>query len=88
MLTNGIATPTIPAAIAHACLESVPLGKDAALALVDALEPYLEWQSGQFPTLISRDIIGSNTSQTALTRRIRLRITFILHLIYSPNMRL
>lgn len=39
------ATPTIPASIAHACLESVPLNSAAAVELVDAIEPYLEWQS-------------------------------------------
>ncbi|KAH7310470.1 hypothetical protein B0I35DRAFT_74703 [Stachybotrys elegans] len=39
------ATPTVAAALAHECLESVPLGKDAAIELVDAIEPYLEWQS-------------------------------------------
>lgn len=33
------------AALAYECLNSVPLKKDAAIALVDALEPYLEWQS-------------------------------------------
>ncbi|KAJ6443595.1 pyridine nucleotide-disulfide oxidoreductase family protein [Purpureocillium lavendulum] len=37
--------PTVAASLAHECLNSVPLGKDAALKLVDALEPYLEWQS-------------------------------------------
>lgn len=42
------ATPTIAAAIAYECLQSVPLGKEAALAFVDAIEPYLEWQSGMF----------------------------------------
>ncbi|KAI7783505.1 peptidase s41 family protein [Diaporthe eres] len=39
------ATPTIAAAIAHDCLLSVPLGKEAAIELVDSIEPYLEWQS-------------------------------------------
>lgn len=42
------ATPTIAAAIAHDCLLSVPLGKEAAIELVDSIEPYLEWQSGLF----------------------------------------
>lgn len=41
------ATPTIAASIAHDCLLSVPLGKDAALEFVDSIEPYLEWQSGK-----------------------------------------
>ncbi|KAF4628586.1 hypothetical protein G7Y89_g9564 [Cudoniella acicularis] len=39
------ATPTVPASLAHDCLNSVPLNKTAALLLVDAMEPYLEWQS-------------------------------------------
>ncbi|GKT85754.1 peptidase S41 family protein [Colletotrichum tofieldiae] len=38
-------TPTVPAQLAHACLNSVPLGKEAAIELVDSLFPYLEWQS-------------------------------------------
>ncbi|OIW32669.1 peptidase s41 family protein [Coniochaeta ligniaria NRRL 30616] len=42
---NTIATPTVAAALAYECLNSVPLKKDEAIALVDALEPYLEWQS-------------------------------------------
>jgi hypothetical protein len=44
-LTANIATPTVPAQIAFECLNSVPLNTSAALALVDAIEPYLEWQS-------------------------------------------
>ncbi|TVY18750.1 Peptidase S41 family protein ustP [Lachnellula arida] len=39
------ATPTVAASLAHDCLNSVPLNKDAAIALVDSIEPYLEWQS-------------------------------------------
>lgn len=39
------ATPTIPASIAHDCLNSVPLNTDSALKLMDSLKPYLEWQS-------------------------------------------
>lgn len=47
------ATPTIAAAIAHDCLLSVPLGKEAAIELVDSIEPYLEWQSGWYsPSLM------------------------------------
>lgn len=38
--------PTIAASIAHDCLLSVPLGKEAAIELVDSIEPYLEWQTG------------------------------------------
>lgn len=33
------------AEIAHDCLKSIPLGKDAAVELVDAMAPYLSWQS-------------------------------------------
>ncbi len=44
MLTST-ATPLVSADLAHDCLKSVPLNKDAAIALVDAIEPYLEWQS-------------------------------------------
>ena len=40
------ATPTVAAQLAHDCLNSVPLNKEAALELVDAMVPYLEWQSG------------------------------------------
>ncbi|KAG9239743.1 peptidase s41 family protein [Amylocarpus encephaloides] len=39
------ATPTVPAKIAQECLSSVPVAKDAGLKLVDALVPYVEWQS-------------------------------------------
>ncbi|EPE30025.1 ClpP/crotonase [Glarea lozoyensis ATCC 20868] len=39
------ATPQVPARLAQECLSSVPLAKDAGLALVDALVPYIEWQS-------------------------------------------
>ncbi|TVY42547.1 Peptidase S41 family protein [Lachnellula occidentalis] len=39
------ATATVAASLAHDCLNSVPLNKDAAIALVDSMEPYLEWQS-------------------------------------------
>lgn len=40
------ASPTIAASVAYDCLQSVPLGKAAALEFVEAMEPYLEWQSG------------------------------------------
>jgi len=39
------AVPTVAAALAYDCLNSVPLHKDEALALVESLEPYVEWQS-------------------------------------------
>ncbi|OAA67930.1 peptidase s41 family protein [Niveomyces insectorum RCEF 264] len=41
----SVATPTIAAALAYDCLRSVPLHTPEALALVDAIEPYLEWQT-------------------------------------------
>lgn len=36
---------SIPAELAYNCLRSVPLHKDEAVQLVDAIEPYLEWQT-------------------------------------------
>ncbi|KAK1992772.1 hypothetical protein LX36DRAFT_662108 [Colletotrichum falcatum] len=39
------ATQFVPAELAYACLNSVPIVKDAAVELVDSLVPYLEWQS-------------------------------------------
>ncbi|RDW61372.1 hypothetical protein BP5796_11264 [Coleophoma crateriformis] len=45
IVTAPSATPTVDAALAYECLNSVPLNKTAALALVDACEPYIEWQS-------------------------------------------
>ncbi|EFQ34011.1 uncharacterized protein GLRG_09155 [Colletotrichum graminicola M1.001] len=38
-------TPLVPAKLAHACLNSVPIDKDAAIALIDSLVPYMEWQT-------------------------------------------
>ncbi|XP_044721517.1 pyridine nucleotide-disulfide oxidoreductase family protein [Hirsutella rhossiliensis] len=35
----------VPAATAYECLNTVPLDKEAAIALVDSIQPYLEWQS-------------------------------------------
>jgi hypothetical protein len=46
-LTQDAATPTVPAQLAHDCLNSVPLGKESALEFVEALEPYIEFQSGK-----------------------------------------
>lgn len=40
-----IAVPQVPATLAKACLDSVPIGKQEALKLVDSIKPYLEWQS-------------------------------------------
>lgn len=45
------ATPTIAASIAYDCLLSVPLGQEAAIEFVDSIEPYLEWQSGEYLVL-------------------------------------
>ncbi|KAI9050240.1 hypothetical protein LZ554_006377 [Drepanopeziza brunnea f. sp. 'monogermtubi'] len=38
-------TPTVATELAHDCLNSVPLNKTAAIMLVDAMVPYIEWQS-------------------------------------------
>lgn len=46
------ATPTIAASVAYDCLLSVPLGQEAALEFVDSIEPYLEWQSGEWLVLV------------------------------------
>ncbi|ERT01703.1 hypothetical protein HMPREF1624_02957 [Sporothrix schenckii ATCC 58251] len=43
--SNPSAGVSIPAELAYNCLRSVPLHRDAAVQLVDAIEPYLEWQS-------------------------------------------
>lgn len=37
--------PTLPAQVGWDCIQSVPLNKSAALALMDSVEPYLQWQS-------------------------------------------
>ncbi|KAK3956608.1 hypothetical protein QBC32DRAFT_108921 [Pseudoneurospora amorphoporcata] len=42
---NPAATPTVAAALAYECLNSIPLGKAAAIELVDSLRPYIDWQS-------------------------------------------
>ncbi|GKT50867.1 peptidase S41 family protein ustP [Colletotrichum spaethianum] len=39
-------TPTVSAQLAYACLNSVPIIKEAAIEFVDSLFPYLEWQTG------------------------------------------
>ncbi|EPQ64635.1 BgtA-20644 [Blumeria graminis f. sp. tritici] len=44
------AEPTVSAQLAFDCLNSVPLNKTAAIQLVDAIGPYLEWQSGRPPS--------------------------------------
>jgi hypothetical protein len=37
--------PTIPAQVGWDCIQSVPLNNSAAVALMDSLQPYLQWQS-------------------------------------------
>ncbi|KAF2092915.1 hypothetical protein NA57DRAFT_69502 [Rhizodiscina lignyota] len=37
--------PVVPAQMAWDCLQSVPLNKSAALDLMDAIKPFLEWQT-------------------------------------------
>ncbi|POS88014.1 hypothetical protein EPUL_000389 [Erysiphe pulchra] len=39
------ATPTVAAQLAYECLTSVPLNHEEAIALVEAILPYVEWQS-------------------------------------------
>ncbi|KAF7196077.1 Peptidase S41 family protein ustP [Pseudocercospora fuligena] len=39
------ATPTVPAELAYECITSVKFNQSAAVALLDSLRPYLEWQS-------------------------------------------
>lgn len=41
----AVATPTVPAQVAWDCILSVPIHKEAALELLDEIEPYLEWQT-------------------------------------------
>ncbi|ODA78334.1 hypothetical protein RJ55_05715 [Drechmeria coniospora] len=43
--TKPTEPPSVPAALAHECLNSIPVGKELAINLVDSLEPYLEWHS-------------------------------------------
>lgn len=38
-------TPTVPAALAYECINSVPINTTAALDLINAIRPYWEWQS-------------------------------------------
>lgn len=44
-LAGGNAAPTVAASLALECLKTVPVGKDEGIKLLDAIEPYLEWQS-------------------------------------------
>ncbi|KAF9881428.1 peptidase s41 family protein [Colletotrichum karsti] len=41
----SVPVPTVEAKLAHDCLRSVPLHKEAAIQLVDSIRPYVEWQS-------------------------------------------
>ncbi|PBP16544.1 hypothetical protein BUE80_DR012456 [Diplocarpon rosae] len=59
------ATPTVAAQLAHDCLNSVPLNKTAALQLVDSMEPYLEWQSGERNPKSSVMLVADQISDTA-----------------------
>lgn len=38
----------VPGQLAYNCLNSVPLHKKEASALMDAILPYVEWQSGMY----------------------------------------
>lgn len=69
------ATPTVPAQLAHDCLNSVPLGKESALEFVETIEPYLEFQTGTllFKKLhpfwiVGQVIIASSDPSKALWR--------------------
>ncbi|KAM0261420.1 hypothetical protein ACHAQJ_002273 [Trichoderma viride] len=42
---GSTATPTVAASLAYACLNTIPLHKDAGIELIDSLVLYLEWQS-------------------------------------------
>ncbi|KAL5086249.1 hypothetical protein Trisim1_009576 [Trichoderma cf. simile WF8] len=42
---SSTALPSVPASLAYACLNTIPLHKDAGIELIDSLEPYLEWQT-------------------------------------------
>lgn len=39
------ATPTVPAQIAYECITSVPFNQSAAVALMDSIRPYNDWQT-------------------------------------------
>ncbi|KAK8171117.1 peptidase S41 family protein-like protein [Phyllosticta citrichinensis] len=42
---RATATPTVPAAVAYECIQSVPLNKTSALQLINDIKPYINWQS-------------------------------------------
>ncbi|KAI7352380.1 hypothetical protein KC336_g22445, partial [Hortaea werneckii] len=39
------ATPTVPAQLAYECINTVPFNQSAAVALMDSIRPYLDWQT-------------------------------------------
>jgi hypothetical protein len=39
------AVPTVPAEVAYQCINSVPFNQSAAVALLDSIRPYLDWQT-------------------------------------------
>lgn len=41
----SVATPTVPAELAYECLNSIPFNQSAASALLESIEPYLDWQT-------------------------------------------
>ncbi|QIW98520.1 hypothetical protein AMS68_004038 [Peltaster fructicola] len=41
----GTAIPTVPAKLGLDCLNSIPFNQSAAVAFVDSIRPYLEWQT-------------------------------------------
>lgn len=51
----GIAIPIIDAQLGYECLTSVPLHAPEALALVNSILPFVEWQSGKHLTLFNPD---------------------------------
>lgn len=42
---SSTAAPTVPAQLAYECLNSIPFNQSAALQLLDAIDPYLQWQT-------------------------------------------
>ena len=58
-----VATPTVDAQLAYDCLNSVPLRQPQASSLLDAILPYLEWQTGKNQAIPFEIIIGLNISK-------------------------
>lgn len=42
---SSTAAPTVPAQLAYECLNSIPFNQSAAIQLLDAIDPYLQWQT-------------------------------------------